>query len=110
MEHAAVAAILEKRSDGALAVRAALHKKLGRLPDLNFSHSLAAGLPAERALLLTAGAAAPTQSQIAQGISSGLVVPLRGLTRRLREPSWYDGTARWLSPGTTGVGSSFCWT
>lgn len=71
MEHAAVAAILQEPPGGALAVRAAMHKDLGRLRSLHFSLGLASGLPAERAILLQ------------DGVRSGLVVPLRGPARRL---------------------------
>ena len=83
MPRAVVAAILEEPPGGVLAVREARHKDLGRLPDLRFSVGLAAGLPADRAILLKAGSGAPSRSQRTQKVSSGLVVPLRGHGRRL---------------------------
>lgn len=75
---AVVAAILEEAPDGSLSVRAAVHRTEGPLADLRFSAALFARLPADRSILLPAGAGRPTQSQVQERISSGLVVPILG--------------------------------
>ncbi|MBI5210419.1 MAG: FHA domain-containing protein [Elusimicrobia bacterium] len=80
---AVVAAVLEEGPEGGLAVRAACHRDAGRLLDLRFSSGLVQGLPADRSILLAPSGRSATASQVEAQISSGLVVPLRGLEQRL---------------------------
>lgn len=75
---AAVAALLERASDGSMSVRMAWHRDAGRVFDLRFSAGLVRGLPADRAVLLVPRITDPSRSQLQEGITSGLIVPLEG--------------------------------
>lgn len=80
---AEVAAVLTFDPEGMPSVRLAWQRGAGRLFDFRFSSGLLKALPSDHAFLLKSEIQDATKSQMDQRISSGLLVPLRGLDGRL---------------------------